>query len=270
EGPMEGVLVTAKKAGSTIAITVVTNKEGRYSFPASRLEPGQYAIKIRAVGFDLDGNGAADVAGDKIANIDLKLKKTRNLSAQLTNAEWLQSMPGTPKQKDILLNCVSCHTVERIVRSTHDPKEFMQVQARMGTYANQSVPTRPQKRKAERLLEERGDARNKAQEERAEFLASINLSETETWSYDLKAMPRPTAKSSSRRTTGRATRSSRTTSSPARTGWPTIPILASRISAGSTRRRARLRKSPCPNSRRAGLRARSASAPTTTAISGSA
>src|SRR6266436_9544936 len=54
DGPMEGVLVTGKKAGSSIAITVVTNKEGRYSFPAARLEPGQYAIKIRAVGYDLD------------------------------------------------------------------------------------------------------------------------------------------------------------------------------------------------------------------------
>src|SRR5215813_13781272 len=69
EGPMEGVLVTAKKAGSTIAITVVTNKKGRYSFPASRLEPGQYAIKIRAVGYDLDGSGTADVAGDRTANV---------------------------------------------------------------------------------------------------------------------------------------------------------------------------------------------------------
>src|SRR5215467_5410011 len=85
EGPMEGVLVTAKKAGSTVAITVVTDREGRYSFPASRLDPGQYAIKIRAVGYDLDGKGAADVAGDKTVNVDLKLKKTRNLSAQLTN-----------------------------------------------------------------------------------------------------------------------------------------------------------------------------------------
>src|SRR5215468_6891710 len=191
EGAMEGVLVTAKKAGSTVAITVVTGKDGRYSFPASRLEPGQYSIKIRAVGYDLDSQGTADVATDKTANLDVRLKKTRNLSAQLTNAEWLQSMPGTPKQKDVLLNCVSCHTLERIVRSTHDPKEFMQVQARMGTYANQSVPTRPQKRKAERLLEERGDARNRAQEERAEFLASINLSETETWAYELKTMQRP-------------------------------------------------------------------------------
>ncbi|MBO0750598.1 MAG: carboxypeptidase regulatory-like domain-containing protein [Bradyrhizobiaceae bacterium] len=192
EGAMEGVLVTAKKAGSTIAVTVVTGKDGRYSFPASRLEPGQYAIRIRAVGYDPDSQGTADVAADKTSSLDIRLRRTRNLSAQLTNAEWLQSMPGTPKQKDMLLNCVSCHTVERIVRSTHDPKEFMQVQARMTTYANQSVPTRPQLRRAERLLEERGDNRVRAQRERAEFLASINLSETETWSYDLKPMPRPT------------------------------------------------------------------------------
>ena len=130
--------------------------------------------------------------GETPTMLDLKLKKTSNLAAQLTNAEWMQSMPGTARQKDALLNCVTCHTLDRIVRSTHTPAEFMQVQARMATYANQSVPTRPQKRRAERLLEERGDSRLKAQEDRAEFLSSINLSETETWDYPLKTMARPT------------------------------------------------------------------------------
>ena len=187
EGPMEGVLVTAKKAGSTIATTVVTGKHGRYSFPAARLEPGDYTIKIRAVGYDLDGNGATSIAAGQPATADLKLKKTKNLSAQLTSAEWMQSMPGTPKQKDFVLACVSCHTIERIVRSTHDVDEFIAVQKRMGTYANQSVPTRPQLRKAERLLEERGNTRNKAQHDRAEFLSSINLSEHTTWNYPLKS-----------------------------------------------------------------------------------
>jgi virginiamycin B lyase len=194
EGPMEGVLVTAKKAGSTIAITVVTDKDGRYSFPASRLDPGQYAINVRAAGYDLDGKGTADVAGGKTASIDLKLKPTKNLAAQLTNAEWINSMPGTPRQKDALLNCITCHTIDRIVRSVHDAGEFMQVQARMATYANQSVPTRPQKRLAERLLEERGDQRNTAQEERAKYLASINLGETGTWTYPLTTLPRPTGR----------------------------------------------------------------------------
>ena len=33
EGPMEGVLVSAKRAGSTITITVVSDEQGRYSSP---------------------------------------------------------------------------------------------------------------------------------------------------------------------------------------------------------------------------------------------
>ena len=55
EGPMEGVLVTAKKAGSTIAYTVVSDDKGHYSFPAGKIEPGEYTLRIRATGFDLDG-----------------------------------------------------------------------------------------------------------------------------------------------------------------------------------------------------------------------
>src|SRR5215467_5074181 len=47
EGPMEGVLVSAKKAGSTITVTVVSDKDGRYGFPAARLAPGQYELRIR-------------------------------------------------------------------------------------------------------------------------------------------------------------------------------------------------------------------------------
>ena len=191
EGPMEGVLVTARKDGSTIAITVATDAQGRYSFPAAKLDPGHYTLRIRAVGYDLDGKPSADIAAGSAATADLKLKRTRNISAQLTNAEWLESVPGTPVQKDALFNCVSCHTVERIVKSTHDAAEFVQTMARMGTYANQSVPTRPQKRMAERLLEERGEERAALFQKRAEWLASINLSEGSTWEYPLKTLPRP-------------------------------------------------------------------------------
>ena len=54
EGPMEGVVVSAKKDGSTISVSVVTDAVGRYAFPAARLEPGHYALRARAAGFDLD------------------------------------------------------------------------------------------------------------------------------------------------------------------------------------------------------------------------
>src|SRR4029079_11861760 len=53
EGAMEGVLVSAKKAGSTITLTVAPDRAGRFTSPASKIDPGQYALHIRAVGYDL-------------------------------------------------------------------------------------------------------------------------------------------------------------------------------------------------------------------------
>src|SRR5881628_1761710 len=54
EAAMEGVLVSASKAGSSITVTVVTGAYGRYAFPSNRLGPGQYTIAVRAVGYQLD------------------------------------------------------------------------------------------------------------------------------------------------------------------------------------------------------------------------
>ena len=54
EGAMEGVLVSAKKAGGTITVTVVSDEQGRYSFPAKRLAPGKYELRVRAVGYELE------------------------------------------------------------------------------------------------------------------------------------------------------------------------------------------------------------------------
>ena len=53
DGAMEGVLVSAKKPGSTMTITVVSDQQGRYRFPAAKLELGRYDLNVRAVGFEL-------------------------------------------------------------------------------------------------------------------------------------------------------------------------------------------------------------------------
>src|SRR6202035_5931959 len=112
EGPMEGVVVSARKDGSTIPVSVVTDDKGRFSFPASRLDPGHYAIGIRATGYDLDAPKDATIAAGQEDKIDVTLKPSRQLSAQLINAEWLISMPGTDEQKRLVLDCNSCHTLE--------------------------------------------------------------------------------------------------------------------------------------------------------------
>src|SRR5215813_12007499 len=65
EGAMEGVLVSAKKEGGTITITVVSDASGQFSFPASKLGSGKYAITIRAIGYDLQGPRSIELTGDK-------------------------------------------------------------------------------------------------------------------------------------------------------------------------------------------------------------
>src|SRR5215213_6471498 len=191
EAAMEGVLVSAKKAGGTITITVVSDESGNFSFPAAKLSPGQYNLSIRAIGYDLESPKQVDV-GNTPVTADVKLTKTRNLSRQMSNGEWIMSVPGTPQQKLSLLNCVSCHTLERVMKSSYDKEGFAtQILPRMGGYANQSIPLHPQRRVATRLLEERGDALAQARARQAEFLSSINLSEGAAWEYDLKTLPRP-------------------------------------------------------------------------------
>ncbi len=105
EGLMEGVVVGAKKEGSTITVNVTSDEKGGYSFPAAKLSPGRYALKIRAAGYDLDGPKAIDIVEGKVAKANIKLKPTKDLAAQLSDAEWALSIPGTEEQKRFLLGC---------------------------------------------------------------------------------------------------------------------------------------------------------------------
>jgi streptogramin lyase len=185
EGAMEGVLVSAQRSGSPITVTVVTDQRGHYGFPAARLAPGSYALRIRAAGYELDGAGAAEVTAGHAVTADLRLHKARDLAAQLTSTEWLISMPGTAEQKRPLIECMSCHTVERIVRSTLKAPELAGVLKRMQNYANNSTVWLPQKRVVERELSD------KRAREVADYLETINLSAGESWSYPLQTLPRP-------------------------------------------------------------------------------
>ena len=119
EGAMEGVVVSAKRDGSTITISVVTDAQGRYAFPAAQARARQVHAASRAPpATSSPARRRRDVAAGQEAKADLKLTKLRSLSAHLTNAEWLHSMPGTEQQKKFLLNCIGCHTLERIMKST--------------------------------------------------------------------------------------------------------------------------------------------------------
>jgi streptogramin lyase len=190
EGAMEGVVVTARKDGSIVSTSVTTDAKGRYAFPENRLEPGHYTIAVRAVGYDLPAPATANVIAERTSNLDLKLDKTRDLASQLSNAEWMMSIPGSEEQKAMLLDCMGCHTLERIVRSTHDVNEWMATISRMKGYGAVSQPVKPQP-----MLDPDRAGKPEDYRKMAEYLASINLSATDHWQYALKTLPRPTGRS---------------------------------------------------------------------------
>jgi streptogramin lyase len=191
EGAMEGVIVGAKKAGSTIATWVVTNAQGQYTFPRDRMEPGKYAISVRAVGYELPKTTVEVTA--QPAQLDLQLSKvtsTSKLAMQLSNAELLMSVPGTREQKVMLGNCVTCHTLQRILFSRFNADEMAQVAQRMARHTNNSSPLHPWMRPTEGSPRPAGAG----QVGLGKYLSSINLSASDTFEFPLKTLPRPKGK----------------------------------------------------------------------------
>jgi hypothetical protein len=146
EGLMEGVLVSAKRNGSTITTTVVTNAQGAYSFPRARLEPGDYSVSIRAVGYVLDGpssKASVHVATGSAAHLNLNLRQSNalELAMQLTDPEWLSSYPLSDEAKFELRDCSRCHTLQRASMSTYNKDQLAWVMKRMVYSSGSSTMT---------------------------------------------------------------------------------------------------------------------------------
>jgi streptogramin lyase len=193
EGSMEGVLVSARKAGSTQTISVVSDQQGRYRFPAAKLDPGQYALQIRAVGYDLEHDITVSIARDKTTEADIRLQKTANLASQLTNTEWLASFPGNEDQKASIRGCAHCHTLELVTRSRHDADAFVRVIERMAGYPPLAFPLMPQRTPAPRIGggPVSAERQQQAWRRQAEYLSGLNLSSGPQWNYSFKTLPRP-------------------------------------------------------------------------------
>jgi virginiamycin B lyase len=184
EQPMEGVLISAKRNGTIITVTVVSDSHGHYEFPCNRVPAGDYHISIRAAGYDLDDPGSVAVKPGKKAEADLRLRATANLAPQLTSAEWLISLPGSQKQKSTLYRCVACHDITPIVQSHYDVQSWPKVLARMETWVPPSVLSSPVRNpsKASAAPPDPG---------LVDYLSSINLHGRATWPFELRTFPRP-------------------------------------------------------------------------------
>ena len=212
EGNMEGVVVSARRDRANFTVSVVSDAQGRYSFPRTHLEPGSYDLTTRAVGYDLRNPGPVEVTADGPASVDLQLRVTTDLASQLSSMEWINSMNGTYEQKDEivhqLLACNYCHTYQRIMSTGHTAERFMDVIDRMVKYyADGTAVSNDNRRGRAAPVQEPGRVQFLEQspnwgaqpgmprEDVAEFFAMNNLSGGRTsHPYELKTDPRPTGK----------------------------------------------------------------------------
>jgi virginiamycin B lyase len=187
EGPMEGILVKAKRVGGTITITVVSDDHGRYAFPADRLKPGEYTLAIRARGYEVPKTTVT--VADKTTTADLKLNKVATafvLAEQLSPAEWIMSAPAPAKPGISLSDCGSCHNLNHVFKSTYDVDGWMTTLVRMRNYERGATFSHPS------MTPFRSGPTPRDQEF-AEYLATINMS-VKPWDFELKGFPRPKGK----------------------------------------------------------------------------
>ena len=191
EGLMEGVVVSAKKNGSTITVSVVSDEDGMYRFPEDRLEPGIYKISIRAVGYDLEDPGPVELTGS-LAQVNLHLTESLDLSRQLTNTEWMISAPGSFAEKQYLDDCTMCHTLQKPLRSSFEADAMTSVVQRMSAHTLNSTVEHPHfKTATPEMLSQPPTAE---QIDKGRYISSINLSGADTWQFPLKTLPRPKGK----------------------------------------------------------------------------
>ena len=220
EGAMEGVLVNARRDGTTFTVTVVSNAEGRYSFPRTHLDPGTYALTIRASGYEMANPGPVVLTAAMAGSQDLRLSKATDPLAGVSSVEIVNSMGGSEDQKDRLvytaLSCAYCHSFKRTVLSKHGPDRWPNVIRRMQGYYPDGTASSDDGRAGNQLAHPYGGSfgnfegprpeRTVANPELApwgrfqgnelgEFLSTINMSDGRTkLPFELQYLPRPTGK----------------------------------------------------------------------------
>ncbi|MGH9786828.1 MAG: carboxypeptidase-like regulatory domain-containing protein, partial [Terriglobia bacterium] len=128
----EGMMVQLVSHQNSMRTTVFTNREGRYEFP--KLEAGWHLLRIaRPLEYKpyqrdsvwIEGSGALDdIVLEKVPGLVESefLPPTPEILAQLSDAEWLNNLPGTAFEKKTFANVCGggCHTWQQSLRNRFD------------------------------------------------------------------------------------------------------------------------------------------------------
>src|SRR5213595_3701228 len=120
---LEGVTVSAKLEGSTIATSVYTDAAGNYYFPP--LPAGKYRVWAQALGFEMS-KSAVDLSAERRADFTLQEmtdpeRRFRQLPGEMMVAALPEASADDARAKKIFMNnCTGCHSSSYVLQFRFD------------------------------------------------------------------------------------------------------------------------------------------------------
>src|SRR5207247_6608933 len=120
---LEGVTVSAKLEGSTIATSVYTDTAGDYFFPP--LPAGRYRVWAQALGFETNRN-AVDLSAARRQDFTLQEmtdseRRFRQLPGEMMVAALPEASADDARAKKIFMNnCTGCHSTSCVLQFRFD------------------------------------------------------------------------------------------------------------------------------------------------------
>ncbi len=120
---LEGVTVSARMEGSSIATSVYTDTAGNYYFPP--MPAGKYRVWAQALGFEVAKN-AVDLNVAKRQNFTLQditdaERRFRQMPGDMMVAALPEATPADARMKKVLMNnCTGCHSTSYMLQFKFD------------------------------------------------------------------------------------------------------------------------------------------------------
>lgn len=135
--PAAGALVKVKNGERGLAVTVVSQDQGKYKI--SGLPSGQYTAQGFGGGFQGDSQAGVEVDGSRNATLDLALTFPQDFKKATTNSQAAQFMPDGEGKTIIVGVCTHCHHGPNILFARKTREEWKQTIEKMRTFGSATM-----------------------------------------------------------------------------------------------------------------------------------
>ena len=114
--PFKGAFVRAQNGTSKITVVVLTDRQGGYRF--QDLTPGEYQVRVTAVGYKSDTRSGVKMDGVQPVSLDFAIQKGMVRWSDLSIHQGELLLPEDPGKKVLFTKCESCHAFSTKIAAT--------------------------------------------------------------------------------------------------------------------------------------------------------